>query len=716
MKTWFKKLMTIMLGAALLITSFPSGVYAEVMYPTFTRDSFDSIIFTQPAYIPTSVIGVELEIEDPENPGVMLPSPLQSPKDVFVDNKDQVYIADSGNNRIVHLDENYDLVRYISLEDDPMNGPEGIFVNDEGHIYVADTGNKRVLHLDENGNLVKDIGRPGSRFIPDDFKYDPIKLVADKRGYLYVATLGGYRGLLQMDPDGNFQSFYGANLTKFTVLDALKRMLYTEEMYANEISKLPGSVNNVTVGPNGFIYTVTAGDVDEHQIKRLDIEGKNLLKTSDELTGTGSTLKFGEYIRPRYVSGRLLQPQLIDVAVDSYGNMTAIDKSYNFINQYDTYGNLLFFWGGQSSPSSSQMGLIKNPVAVDVNSKDELLILDDQEGLLQVFELSEFGEMVYRANELTNNGFYEQSEQYWRRVLDLNAQYAPAMLGLAKAAYKREEYEVSRELFKQAGDQVGYSDSFWQIRLKWFQDRFSIFATIFIIFAIVYLAGGRFIKRIPWVKRMKERRGESRFKFLDQMKHALYLLKHPIDGFTAIRYENKGSYWSALVILLGMYISLVINELYTSFSFNKVLESQVDAGSILVQFVIIWFAWVICNYLISSIYRGEGRFRDVFIGSAYALVPFIILSIPLAIISNAMTLSEEAIYQYILYGIYIWVGAMFFWKVQSLQNYGVGETVMNLLLSLFAMLVTGVLAFIIFGLTNELRMFIYEVYQEVLLR
>src|SRR5690606_8327446 len=105
-------------------------------------------------------------------------------------------------------------------------------------------------------------------------------------------------------------------------------------------------------------------------------------------------------------------------------------------------------------------GLIKNPVAVDINTRDELLILDDQEGILQIFQLSEFGRLVYTANQLTNNGFYVESEPYWQEVLNLNAQYAPAMMGLAKAAYKNGDYIKARDLYKQAGDQAGFSDSY----------------------------------------------------------------------------------------------------------------------------------------------------------------------------------------------------------------------------------------------------------------
>jgi type IV secretory pathway TrbL component len=59
---------------------------------------------------------------------------------------------------------------------------------------------------------------------------------------------------------------------------------------------------------------------------------------------------------------------------------------------------------------------------------------------------------------------------------------------------------------------------------------------------------------------------------------------------------------------------------------------------------------------------------------------------------------------------------LFFWKIQSLQNYSVGETVVNILMSLFTFIMLAVLVLITLGLSTELKDFIIEVYQEVRLR
>jgi hypothetical protein len=59
---------------------------------------------------------------------------------------------------------------------------------------------------------------------------------------------------------------------------------------------------------------------------------------------------------------------------------------------------------------------------------------------------------------------------------------------------------------------------------------------------------------------------------------------------------------------------------------------------------------------------------------------------------------------------------MVFWKVQSLQNYSFGETVVNLFLTIVAFATLAILALVIIGLSSDLKDFIYEVYQEVRLR
>ncbi|HZG84004.1 YIP1 family protein [Paenibacillus sp.] len=706
---WIGTAIVLLLSLGLLD---PGTARADVMYWTFTKDGYGRLIDAQPAYYPTGMLGKDIYAEDPERPGNLIISPLSDPQDVFVDGNDHIYIADTGNNRIVHLNERGEWVRNITLSKRPFASPNGVFVDERGYLYVADTGNKRVVKLAPDGTLEKEFPEPKHPLIPSDYKYDPVKVIVDKRGYMYIVSLGGYWGMLQLNPDGEFQKFYGTNKAPYTFIDTIKKALYTREMYENEMSKLPPPITNATLDERGFIYTVTSTASSE-QVKKLNFRGANILSQFDKFGSANQS--FGERNPFDRRFGTEAAPQLTDVAVDAAGNFTVVDTNFNYVSHYDANGNLLFFWGGDFSSGATQLGLVKNPVAVELNSRNELFILDSEEGVLQSFAMSEFGAKVYEANRLTLSGRYEESEGLWREVIRLNAQYNPAVMGLARAAYKKGDFEEAAELFRMAGNKKGYSEAFWQIRLQWFQKHFSTVATAAVTAIAGFLLVDKFTKNAPFRRRVA-RRPASRRAWIVQLKQAVYVMKHPIDGFSALRAERKGGYFGAVLLLFGAYATVLLSQLYTGFVFSKGLVDDIDALPTLIRFLAIWCGWVVCHYLVGSIYRGEARFRDVFISSAYALAPLIAIGMPLTFVSNFMTESEGTIYIYLENAMYAWVGLMFFWKVHSVQNYDFGETVYSIVMSVLTMATLGALLFILFGLTNELAIFVYEVYQEAMLR
>lgn len=699
----------LLLMAIAMMVLGPTAALAWVPYDTNSKDGSGVILLTQPAYTPVSVTGHDLVEPDAAKPGMWRSSPMSEPKDLFIAPNDHLFVADTGNNRIVEFDGQGKWLRYLQVPESPLLRPEGIFVTDKGEIYVADTGNKRIVRLAPDGRFVRAYGRPESKYIPESFKYDPVRLVVDKRGYLYVATLGGYQGLLQLSPEGSFQSFYGANTTELSALDRLKRTLYSKKMYANEMSKLPGSISSVAVDRQGFIYTTTAGKVTKNQIKKLNIKGQGMLKKD---------LAFGE-VRPwerRFVSGQgYLTPQLVDMAVDKYGNMFAVDSSYKMISQYDSNGKLLFFWGGSVSDETGRLGLLQSPIAIDTNSQGELFILDHKEGAVHRFRPSEFGALVNKANELTLQGRYEESEGLWRQVLHYNAFFTPAQLGLAKAAYKRGDYEAALSYFKLGGDRKGYSNAYWQLRLQWFQSHFSTLATAALLGVPALMLAEKLTRRSAW--RTAWRRGVRKAPpIAGQLLHVFYVMRHPIDGFSAIRYEHKGGYASGLLLLAAAFGSLVFARMETGYIFNKTDPYRFHPAVLLAQFAVLFGGWVLCNYLISAILRGEGRFRDVFIAGCYSLFPLVAVGIPLTLVSKVMTESEGAIYDYIYYAMILWTLLMFFWNVQSVQNYSVQEAAVNVGFSVFSYVMAAVIAVILFGLSSDLRSFLTEIYQEVRLR
>jgi len=89
-----------------------------------------------------------------------------------------IYVADTGNNRILKLNSAGELVANWNSIDGAglLNAPAGVALTaDSSTIYVADTGNNRILKLDGNGNLLaswNNAGTAGAFAVPEGVAVD----------------------------------------------------------------------------------------------------------------------------------------------------------------------------------------------------------------------------------------------------------------------------------------------------------------------------------------------------------------------------------------------------------------------------------------------------------------------------------------------------------------------------------------------------------------
>ena len=123
--------------------------------------------------------------------------------------------------------------------------------------------------------------------------------------------------------------------------------------------------------------------------------------------------------------------------------------------------------------------------------------------------------------------------------------------------------------------------------------------------------------------------------------------------------------------------------------------------------------FVICNYLVSSINDGEGKLKDVYISTAYSLVPLIFFSPIVIIFSNFLTINETFIYQAsnnILWG---WSFMLLFFMIKEVHNYGVKETIKIILITVFTMVMMIASLFIFYVLIQQIITFFFDVLLEV---
>ncbi|MGE5558422.1 MAG: hypothetical protein ACM3WV_07400 [Bacillota bacterium] len=442
------------------IVPYDSYNYDEPPYPTILP------IPSAPGYIPVDeIVAKDMGFDKMTGPG-----------DLFLAPDGSFYVVDTGNNRIVHLDGNLKMKRIVDKfmndgVEDRFNAPLDVFVTEEGVMYVADTENRRVVILNKNGELLRLFGKPNSSLVQKDYK--PQKIAVDKSGKIYIVENGETDGLLQVDQDGRFLGYFGANRAQITLLDRIWRLILTKEMKKHLIRVVSAEIANIAIDNSGFIYTTTCNVYDYH-IKRLNRNGVDIMKHE----GLAGTL-YGDFVRD------VKPPMFSDVFVDADGNFMALNQWRGRIFVYNSLGDLLFIFGGAGS--GDQKGMFKVPVAL-VQKGDYVYVLDQGKESITIFKITDFGKAVMKANNLYINGKYKISAEPWREVLKRDANYDLAYAGIGKAYFKVERYEDALKNFRQGYYRSGYSRAFLEYRSELLERSFDKIMTVIIIGIIGFIA------------------------------------------------------------------------------------------------------------------------------------------------------------------------------------------------------------------------------------
>jgi DNA-binding beta-propeller fold protein YncE len=408
--------------------------------------------------------------------------PFQSPEDIFIAEDDSVYIVDTGNNRIVHLNKNHQLVNVIGNNQGSgkLNGPKGVYVKNDGTIYVADTQNQRIAIFGSDGKFIKELTAPKSPLLGAKFTYSPSKLVIDKRGYLYVLNEGSTKGLMQIDENGEFKGYFGANPVGFSWSRLVTKLIATKEQKAKMETVKPLAFSNLDQDQEGFIYTTTLGE-EINQIKRLSPVGVDTLNPSPKQYG--DLVEYGSNIEI---------PAFIDLTVDKDGLITGLNLQTSKIYQYDKLGNLLFIFGGLGQ----QNGVFITPSSIDKNSKGNMYVVDKGRNRVDIFRTTPFADLVHKASKLYVDGQYEEASNLWKQVININGNYDIAYYAIGKALYKSEKYKEAMTYFSAANARPDYSQAFQQYRIEWTREHFSwIFGGIIFLF-LLFRYGIRMIKKL----------------------------------------------------------------------------------------------------------------------------------------------------------------------------------------------------------------------------
>lgn len=402
---------------------------------------------------------------------------LSKPADLFINRRDELFIADTGNDRVLKLDADGTLARvYDQAGGTALKGPRGVYVDRDGDVYIADTGNRRIVHLTDDGTLVETFGEPtGQMGAVEEGAFEPTKLYLSLTGYLYVIK---QYSLMSIDGNGAFKGFVASSTVRVTLGDILLRGIFTEEQKRKLAKLVPESFLNFVITDDGMIYGTTL--TDWAQIKKINGVGKNLYP-DDRIYGEVIYSTRGE----ASAQGER-NPELVDIAVDANGIVTVVDRNTCNLYQYGQDGKNIGVFGGPGLNA----GRIMIPSSLAVDSAGTLWVLDSEKGSLQAFVPTQYCRFIHSALALYNDGKYLEAVEQWERVLQLHAGNRLAHIGIGKALYKQGRWREAMVHYRIARDRAGYSDAFAELRHDIFRAYFLwvVLAAVAIVALAVALA------------------------------------------------------------------------------------------------------------------------------------------------------------------------------------------------------------------------------------
>jgi DNA-binding beta-propeller fold protein YncE/tetratricopeptide (TPR) repeat protein len=289
----------------------------------------------------------------PTSIAVAPPGVFRGPAGLAVDGAGNVYVADSGDDRIQELSPSgQPIAQWGASGVDPgqFDGPSGVALDRAGNLYVADAGNSRIQVFSPRGELLATWGQEGEG--PGEFEY-PVGVAVDGQGHVYVADAGNYR-VQKLSPAGEPLASWGTyehGTGEFLDITAVavdeRGDVYVADAGNNRITKFgpDGAVLDRFDGDGGGRFQRPYGVAVDRQgnIYLADWGNRRVAK----LSPAGEPL--GGWAAPPAGQGQATGPQAI--AVDAQGNVYVAGWGRNRIGKLSPAGEQLAQWGADDRPA-----------------------------------------------------------------------------------------------------------------------------------------------------------------------------------------------------------------------------------------------------------------------------------------------------------------------------------------------------------------------------
>ncbi len=667
-----KKRILSFLTLFILVAVLATSASAFSSYATYTYSADGYALLSPDAYVPDKIIDANY---------IGLSYPFDDPRDLTVDDEENVYLVDGANNRVIVMDRYYkykfELGRFLNEHGvwDSFNSPSGVFISDK-YIYVCDTNNNRIVMFTRDGKYHKIIPKPVSPLFTEAAVYKPVAVAVDQYNRLFVVSSTTYQGIIVMDDNAKFSGFIGAQKVVISPMEIIWRRLQTKEQRESQQEYVSTEFNNITIDKDGFIY-VTTSSIDENSVasainsrsksgdyapvKKLNASGADIMSRNGFWPPSGE-INFSFSSRAGAISG---PSKIIDVAVGPEGTWSIIDEKRSKVFTYDKYGNLLFAFGD----TGEQLGNIYNIEAITYKG-DDILLLDKSKDCFTVYKRTEYGNLLIEALAHQNQRRYDMAVSDWMDILQRNSNFDAAYIGIGDALKRDAKYKEAMEYYKFAYNTASYSDAFREVRKEWVAKWIWTIPIIVVVICVLLTKFFKYAARVNKATQLKV--GRKTLK--EELLYGFHLIFHPFDGFWDLKHEYRGSVRAGIIYIIVTILSFYYQSIGTGYIFNPT-ESYMNIFAQIASVVVPLLLWVVANWCLTTLFDGEGSFKDIFIATSYSLLPIPMLVIPSVILSNILAQNEGQLITLLVSIAFFWMGILIFFGMMVTHDYSLLKNV-----------------------------------------
>jgi DNA-binding beta-propeller fold protein YncE len=271
------------------------------------------------------------------------------------------------------------LVWKIEGQPDPLYRPSGITLDNQGNLYIFDTGNDRVMKYDHDGQFVTQwggTGRDDGQFYAAGFDNG---IAGDAQGDVYVTDIGNAR-VQKFDSAGKFllkweEQVTGAGLFWGLLAVAVDRQgnVYVVARDQNRTLILKYDRNGKFLlkwGEESFAPGQT------FMPSAITIDNQDLVYLMDRSYGTIQIFdRSGRFIARWALKCGDNQPVApLGLTTDTSGNLYVTDYYSNRICKYDPNGQFLNAWGEKGTAD----GQFDKPNGIIVDVQNNVYVVDNR--------------------------------------------------------------------------------------------------------------------------------------------------------------------------------------------------------------------------------------------------------------------------------------------------------------------------------------------------